>query len=86
MLTLDAQRVKVSGVNETFLTVEDAAQRLAVTPYTLREWLKAGHVRGAKIGRQWRVPESALIELAQGNNAPGTAMPTTATGAAGEIS
>ncbi len=72
MLTNRANRVKFSGVQETFLTVEDAAQRLAVTPYTLREWLKAGHVRGAKIGRQWRVPESALAELAQGTNATTT--------------
>ena len=51
-------------MTDTFLTVEEAAQRLAVTPYTLREWLKAGKVRGVQVSRRWRVPERALYELA----------------------
>jgi excisionase family DNA binding protein len=55
---------------EDFLTVEEAAKRLKVTPYTMREYLKAKKVRGVKVSRQWRVPESALTELANGQ-APG---------------
>lgn len=49
---------------EMFLTVEQAAERLQVTPYTVREHLKAGLLRGIKRGRLWRVPESALGETA----------------------
>jgi excisionase family DNA binding protein len=55
---------------EDFLTVEEAAKRLKVTPYTMRLWLREQKVRGVKISQQWRVPESALTELAQGK-APG---------------
>lgn len=53
-------------MTENFLTVGEAAERLKVTPYTMREYLKAGKVRGIKVIRQWRVPESALTELGQG--------------------
>jgi excisionase family DNA binding protein len=65
-------------VTDTFLTVEEAARRLSVTPYTLREWLKAGKVRGVKISRKWRVPERALIELATGTT-PSEVTPTQTT-------
>jgi excisionase family DNA binding protein len=53
---------------ETFLTVEQAARELQVTPYTLREWLKARRLRGVKIGGYWRVPAVALEELANGTD------------------
>ena len=56
---------------EEFLLVSEAAKRLKVTPFTMREYLKAGKVRGIKVSRQWRIPESALSELARGE-APGT--------------
>ena len=51
-------------MTDTFLTVEEAAKRLAVTPYTLRGWLRAGKLRGVQVARRWRVPERALFELA----------------------
>ena len=60
---------------DTFLTVEEAAKRLAVTPYTLREWLREGKLRGVQVARRWRVPERALFELA-------TATPTKASAVA----
>jgi excisionase family DNA binding protein len=47
---------------EMFLTVEQCAERLQLTPYTLRKHLAAGKLRGVKRGRVWRVPESALGE------------------------
>ena len=47
---------------EMFLTVEQAAERLQMAPYTLRTHLKAGKLRGVKRGRVWRIPESALHE------------------------
>ena len=49
---------------EMLLTVAQAAERLQVTPYTVREHLKTGLLRGVKRGRLWRVPESALTEKA----------------------
>lgn len=47
---------------EMLLTVEQAAQRLQLAPFTVREHLKKGKLRGIKRGRVWRVPESALTE------------------------
>jgi excisionase family DNA binding protein len=48
---------------EKALTVEQAAEVLQVLPITVRRWLRSGRVRGVKLGRVWRVPESALHEL-----------------------
>lgn len=43
-----------------FLTVEEAAARLRVAPFTMRKYLREGRVRGVRIGRAWRIPEDAL--------------------------
>lgn len=55
---------------EALLTVDQAARRLQIAPYTLREWLKHGRLRGIKLGRQWRVPERSLRELHTESLAP----------------
>ncbi len=39
---------------------------IGVSVYTVGVWLRAGKIRGVKLGRVWRIPESALDELAQG--------------------
>ena len=52
---------------EMLLTVEQAAERLQLAPFTVREQLKRGKLRGIKRGRVWRVPESALFESSSQN-------------------
>ena len=52
---------------EMLLTVEQAAERLQLTPYTVRRHLNEGRLRGIKKGHQWRVPESAITEPAGKN-------------------
>lgn len=47
---------------EMLLTVEQAAARLQLAPFTVRQQLKRGALRGIKRGRVWRIPESALME------------------------
>jgi excisionase family DNA binding protein len=47
---------------EMFLTVEQTALRLQLSPLTVRRQLARGALRGVKRGRVWRVPESALGE------------------------
>jgi excisionase family DNA binding protein len=47
---------------EMLLTIEQTATRLQLHPDTVRRQLVRGVLRGVKRGRQWRVPESALIE------------------------
>ena len=56
---------------ELLLTVEQAAQRLQLAPFTVREQLKRGQLRGLKRGRVWRIPESALTESSPPAQAPG---------------
>ena len=57
---------------EMLLTVEQAAERLQLAPFTVREQLKRGKLRGIKRGRVWRVPESALFESSPQNEPRGT--------------
>ena len=45
---------------EVFLTVEQVGERLQVHPESVRDWLRAGKLKGLKAGRQWRITESAL--------------------------
>jgi excisionase family DNA binding protein len=44
------------------LTPEETADILQVGSETIREWLRAGEIRGIKTGRLWRVEESAIEE------------------------
>jgi excisionase family DNA binding protein len=48
---------------EKLLTPEEAATRLNVSPRAVREWLRQGKLRGVKVGRLLRVPESAIAEF-----------------------
>ncbi len=55
---------------EKHLRVDEAAALLGLAPYTVREWLRLGKLRGVKLGdgkgrAEWRVPESALVELTE---------------------
>ena len=45
------------------LTVEEAAELLKITPYTIREMIKRGEIPAAKIGRFYRIKRSDLIAL-----------------------
>lgn len=42
------------------LTVEQAAEKLQMTPKVIREYLRTGKMPGRKVGRAWRVLESDL--------------------------
>lgn len=45
------------------IPVKDAAERFGVSPQTMRNWCKEGHVPGAEQqGRKWLVPEHAVPE------------------------
>jgi excisionase family DNA binding protein len=44
----------------SFLTVEEAAQKLRVSPDTIRRFLRDKKVHGVRVGGQWRIPTNAL--------------------------
>lgn len=45
---------------EDLLTVEQAAAKLQIKPKTLKDWLRAGRIRGVRVGKLWRLKESDL--------------------------
>jgi excisionase family DNA binding protein len=65
--------------DEEVLTVAEVAKRLRIHPVTLRAWLKAGKVRGVRMGGTragWRIPASEVTRvLAQGVAADGDGTP-----------
>lgn len=55
-------------MGDILLTQEEAANRLGISKLTLGNWLRAGKIRGAKMGRLWRITEAdlqAFIEQSQ---------------------
>ena len=49
---------------EKFYDVPTASQVLGLKPDTMRRWLRAGRIRGVRLGRDWRISERAINELA----------------------
>jgi excisionase family DNA binding protein len=45
---------------EDLLTVEQAAAKLQIAPKTLKDWLRAGRIKGVRVGRLWRIKECDL--------------------------
>lgn len=58
------------GKDEVLMTPTEAAARLNISPVTLADWLRAGKLEGVKVGRLWRISETALQAfLTQGTRA-----------------
>jgi acetyl-CoA synthetase len=50
----------------TFYTVDEVAEKLKVDAETVRRWLQDEKLKGVKMGKSWRISESALIEYMKG--------------------
>ena len=48
-------------------TVEQAAEKLTVSPLTIREWLRNGTLPGHKAGRFWRITDKDIEEMFEKN-------------------
>lgn len=48
-------------------TPQQAAEILAISEKTLMNWLRAGKIKGVKIGRLWRIMEQDLEEFLRKN-------------------
>jgi excisionase family DNA binding protein len=49
---------------DELLTVDEAAKRLKLHSVTIRNMLRAGTIKGMKLGpQQWRIPESSLQDF-----------------------
>jgi excisionase family DNA binding protein len=49
--------------NTTFYTVSEVAHKLNVTPASVRNYIRQGHLKGRKIMSRWLIAEQDLQEL-----------------------
>ena len=64
MSDIDAIRAKPPMrdlmTEQILLTPFDVAKRLQMNERTVTQWLRNGHLRGFKIGKEWRISELDL--------------------------
>lgn len=46
-----------------FLTPEEFAEAVGISPYTARKWLREGVIQGKKFGRFWRISKDELSKI-----------------------
>lgn len=54
--------------------VNDAARQLAVSPWTVRAWIRQGKLRPVRIGRLVRLDEDELSRFVASNKAAGNSL------------
>jgi excisionase family DNA binding protein len=53
----------VGTATEEFLSPEEVGERLGVSVYTVRRWIKTGRLRAFRPGKEYRIQESDLEEF-----------------------
>ena len=53
-------------MSTSFLTAEQAAERLSLHPKTVRRFIREGRIKATRIGKAYRILESDLAEFAGG--------------------
>jgi excisionase family DNA binding protein len=53
---MGAPSAKTTG-QQPFLTPQEVSDLLRVSVYTVRRWIKEGHLPAYKVGRGWRISE-----------------------------
>jgi len=48
---------------DALFTPDDVAEKLSVTPKTVRDWLRSGELIGIKVGKGWRIHPKDLTRL-----------------------
>ncbi len=57
--------------NEKLLTSVDIANRLQISERTVTQWLRKSHLRGFKVGKEWRIsPDDLQAFLEASANTP----------------
>lgn len=52
---------------DKLLTPPQVAEKLQVNERTVTQWLRKGHLRGFKIGKEWRVSSKDLDAFLEGS-------------------
>lgn len=53
---------------DKLLTPEEVAERLVMSPKTIRDWLRKGKLKGVKTGKLWRIRERDLEAFIEGKS------------------
>jgi excisionase family DNA binding protein len=61
---------KVPEVGEFLVTMDQAIKQLSTTRSTFHRWLRAGKIKGFKLGRQWRFRQQDISEFLDGGSPP----------------
>lgn len=48
---------------ERLITPNEAAERLSVSPLTIKKWLRARKIKGVKLMSVWRIREEEIEKL-----------------------
>jgi excisionase family DNA binding protein len=71
MVELNWDRERERGISmetkERLLSPEEVADRLAISPKTVRAYLREGRIKAMKVGKLWRVRESDLQQYLKGD-------------------
>lgn len=59
--------MQANGREERLLKPEEVAEKLAVSPVTIRYWLREGRIKGIKLHGLWRVKQSDLDKIMEGS-------------------
>jgi len=57
------RETRMANPLDQVFTPAEVAERLKVSSKTVKDWLRAGKLRGVKAGRLWRVRERDLEEF-----------------------
>ena len=60
------------SVGERLLTVEEVSKQTGFTAGAVRDWIKRAVLPARKVGKQYRIRESDLIDFVNGKLAPQT--------------
>jgi excisionase family DNA binding protein len=52
--------------DQKLLSPEQVAERLQISRWTVMDYLRAGKIKGLKVGRLWRIKEQALEDFLEG--------------------
>ncbi|HUM44231.1 MAG TPA: helix-turn-helix domain-containing protein [Fervidobacterium sp.] len=52
----------------TYLTVQEVAKKLRISPWTVRNLIKDGKITAFRVGAQWRVPVKEIEDIEKRNS------------------
>ncbi|MCR4430636.1 MAG: helix-turn-helix domain-containing protein [Tepidanaerobacteraceae bacterium] len=53
---------------ENYYTPQEVAEKLKLNIRTLYKWIREGNIKAVKIGGVWRISESEISRLLEGNS------------------